>query len=84
MNATVEDFTLLRPGFEIVGGTRVEPCPFCGRSGIRERVDGEAKVLHRQTSELMCDGLLVIPEDCCSLESADRPNGTARRTCPTC
>jgi hypothetical protein len=74
MNATVEDFTLLSPGFEIVGGATVEPCPFCGRSGIRERIDGEAKVLHRQTSELMCDGLLVTPEDCCSPESGARAN----------
>jgi hypothetical protein len=64
----LEDFTGLAPGAEVVGEGRVESCPRCGRNGVRERVDGQPKILHAQATELMSDGLLVTPEDCCDCD----------------
>jgi len=61
----LEDFTVLMPGAEVAGEGLVERCPRCGRNGVRERVDGQTKLLHAWAMELMSDGLLVIPEDCC-------------------
>jgi len=62
----LEDFTVLSPGAEVAGEGSVERCPRCGRSGLRERVGGEPTFLHAQSSEVMSDGLLVTPEDCCA------------------
>ena len=61
----VEDFTILATGSEVAGEGRVERCPRCGRNGIRERIDGEPTFLHSSSTELMSDGRLVTPEDCC-------------------
>ena len=64
----LEDFTVLARGAEAVSEGRVERCPRCGRNGVREPVDGRMKFLHAQAFELMSDGLLVTPEDCCPSE----------------
>ena len=61
----VEDFTILAPGSEVAGEGRVERCPRCGRNGVKERVDGEAMFLHGSSTELMSDGLLEMPGECC-------------------
>jgi hypothetical protein len=46
----------------------VDECPRCGRHGIRECSEyGNPYVVHRQTSEVMCDGMLTQPEDFCPL-----------------
>jgi len=63
----VEDLTVLTAGSDAAEGL-VERCPRCGRNGVRERLDGEAKFLHAFSMELMSDGLLIVPEDCCPAE----------------
>ncbi len=46
----------------------VESCPRCGRSGMREsRDDGAELIVHSESSELLSDGMLVEPSDCCYL-----------------
>ncbi|MBL8111970.1 MAG: hypothetical protein JNK60_03735 [Acidobacteria bacterium] len=67
---TVEDFTRLDRG-EAAPEGRVSACPICGRNGIEQHTeDGELYVLHTQTSEVLCDGLLTEPADCCRLPHA--------------
>jgi hypothetical protein len=61
----VEDFTILASGAEVAGEGRVEKCPSCGRNGVRERVNGQSFFLHSSTTELMSDGLLETPGECC-------------------
>src|SRR5206468_382456 len=67
----VEDFTVAAPGIEIDGEGRVERCPVCGRNGVREDVGSRTKYLHAQAYELMSDGLLVTPEECCVGDAAE-------------
>jgi predicted metalloprotease len=64
----MEDLTVFTAGSEASGEGRIERCPRCGRNGVREVVDGEQKFLHAFSTELMSDGLLVTPEDCCPAE----------------
>jgi len=64
----LEDFTRLgtQRGVGLEG--RVESCPRCGRPGIEEHSpDGRSVVVHSQTSEVLGDGMLVEPQDCCAL-----------------
>ena len=61
----VEDFTALDPGIDVEGEGRVERCPRCGRNAVREDIGGETHFVHAQCYELMSDGLLVTPEECC-------------------
>ena len=64
----VEDFTLLRRGFEVPLEGRVETCPRCGRNGIEERPEcGFPYFLHVQASEVQGDGMRVEPLDACPL-----------------
>jgi ssDNA-binding Zn-finger/Zn-ribbon topoisomerase 1 len=47
---------------------RVDTCPRCGRNGVLEYSDyGNPYFVHRQTSEVLCDGMLTQPEDYCPL-----------------
>jgi hypothetical protein len=64
----VEDFTLLRRGFEVPLEGRVETCPRCGRNGIEERPEcGVPYFLHVQASDVLGDGMRVEPLDSCAL-----------------
>jgi hypothetical protein len=64
----VEDFTSLPLGVMVPLEGRVDECPRCGRHGIRECSEyGNPYVVHRQTSEVMSDGMLTQPEDFCPL-----------------
>jgi hypothetical protein len=73
MLAVIDDYTVLEIGTMIAGWGRVERCPRCGRNGLREHQEGQDAILHTETSELMSDGLLVVPGDCCLEAQADSP-----------
>jgi hypothetical protein len=71
---TVEDYTGLPEGFDVENGT-IHSCPRCGRNGV-VRHEAEADfVVHVQTLELMGDGMLDEPRDCCALEDPRRAAG---------
>ena len=64
----LEDFTRLSAGSGVGLEGRVESCPRCGRPGIEElSPDGRSLVVHSQTSQILGDGMLVEPLDCCAL-----------------
>ena len=64
----VEDFTRLPVGADAPVEGRVERCPRCGRNGISvPGDDGAASYLHVQTPEVIGDGMLTKPTDCCRL-----------------
>jgi hypothetical protein len=77
MLTVIDDYTVLEIGTVIAGWGRVERCPRCGRNGLRERLEGHEAILHTETSELMSDGLLVVPGDCCTNGIAPDPAGRA-------
>jgi hypothetical protein len=60
---SLEDFTALVDGGEVPLEGRVEICPRCSRSGIQRRTT----FVHVQTTEIMGDGMLTVPRDCCRL-----------------
>jgi hypothetical protein len=63
-----EDFTVLPRGFDVPLEGRVESCPACGRNGIEARPECEDPYfLHRQSSELLGDGMRTDPFDRCPL-----------------
>lgn len=64
----VEDFTVLRRGFEVALEGRIEICPLCGRNGIEERPEcGVPYFLHVQSSDVFGDGMRVEALDSCAL-----------------
>jgi len=64
----VEDFTRITAGREVPLEGRVRRCPRCGRSGVEQHsADGLPLVVHIQVSEVLGDGMLVEPRDCCSI-----------------
>jgi len=66
----LDDFTLLPRGLEVPFEGRVETCPACGRNGIEERPEcGDPYFLHRQSSEMLGDGLRTDPFDRCSFQA---------------
>jgi hypothetical protein len=67
---TVEDFTGLPEGLDVENGT-IHCCPRCGRNGVVRHESEADLVVHVQTLELMGDGMLDEPRDCCALESLD-------------
>ena len=63
---TTEDFTRMPEGLLVPLAGRVGRCPRCARTGVEARTEsGMATYVHVQTSEVMCDGMLVEPQDCC-------------------
>ena len=65
MQTITEDYTILETGTAIFGAGSVERCSCCGRNGLREHLAGQDAIIHTEVSELMSDGLLVVPGDCC-------------------
>ena len=53
------------PGLEAV----VELCPRCGRPGVERRTAEGRICVHTETSQLLADGLLTVPIECCPLEA---------------
>ncbi|HYK40881.1 MAG TPA: hypothetical protein VE007_00735 [Thermoanaerobaculia bacterium] len=71
---TTEDFTSMPEGLLVPLAGRVSRCPLCSRNGIETLAQsGTATFLHVQTSEVMCDGMLVEPQDCCVLFDSEMP-----------
>lgn len=67
MNA-IEDFTSLPLGTEVLLEGWVKACPLCGRNGIEHRPeDLSPYFVHRQSTEMHCDGLKVEPEESCPI-----------------
>jgi len=65
---TTQDFTELPEGLVIPLEGAVERCPRCGRNGIEEgQSAGASFFVHVQTCEVMGDGMLTQPSDCCML-----------------
>jgi hypothetical protein len=60
----LEDFTGFAVGSNGPDG-RIGCCPECGRNGVPlEEPDG-ASYVHIQASEVLSDGMLTEPRDCC-------------------
>jgi hypothetical protein len=64
---TSEDFTSLAAGTKVPIEGNVAPCPVCGKNAIEHRPTDRAPYwVHRQSTELLCDGLLVEFQEICS------------------
>ena len=71
---TIEDFTVMPEGLFVPLTGRVTRCPVCFRNGIETHgASGPLTFLHVQSSDVMCDGMLVEPQDCCTLLDGDIP-----------
>jgi hypothetical protein len=61
-----EDFTCMPEGTFVLLEGRIKPCPSCGRNGIEHQPEELAPYfVHRQSTEMHCDGLRVELEDSC-------------------
>lgn len=66
----IEDFTKLPEGVRIPSEGNVSRCPLCGRNGLRrERLDGNVRVVHVQSSQMFGDGMRSEATDSCTLTS---------------
>ena len=65
---TVENFTQASIGTEERSQGTIEECPRCGRAGVMEFLaEGALEFVHVETEEVMGDGMLVKPIDCCPI-----------------
>jgi hypothetical protein len=62
----LEDFTALSRGSKVLEG-RVGLCPKCGRNGVEHSEPEALFFIHAQKTELLGDGMLTEPRDCCRL-----------------
>ncbi len=67
---TLQDFTTLSPGSEMPLEGRVDSCPKCGRNGFEHAEPHTLFFVHVQKSEVLGDGMLTEPRDCCRLTTA--------------
>ncbi len=65
----IEDFTSLPAGTISWPEGQVERCPMCGRTGIEQIISehGARVFVHAQSSEILSDGMLVEPQECCTV-----------------
>jgi hypothetical protein len=49
---------------------RVDRCPECGRNGIEHDEPDTLFFVHVQGTELLSDGMLTEPRDCCRVTRA--------------
>ena len=77
----LEDFTKARPGRDIPAEGPVLRCPRCGRPGVAQPSRrGAPLFVHAQISQILGDGMLTEPSDCCSLpEPAPPPAAPSRK-----
>jgi hypothetical protein len=67
---TTENFTNASLGSNVSFEGTIALCPACGRAGILERLaDAAAQFVHVETEEVMGDGMLIEPIDCCAVTS---------------
>jgi hypothetical protein len=69
----LEDFTKLSRGSEVPLEGRVDVCPKCGRNGVAHSEPEVLFFVHAQETELLADGMLTEPRDCCRLSEAASP-----------
>jgi hypothetical protein len=65
----LEDFTGFAAGSDCPDG-RVSRCPKCGRNGVEHDEPDGLFCIHVQASEVLSDGMLTEPRDCCRLSRA--------------
>lgn len=68
----LEDFTALSRGRDVPLEGRVDRCPECGRNGIEHDEPDALFFVHVQGTELLSDGMLTEPRDCCRVTRATR------------
>lgn len=66
----LEDFTALSPGRDVPLEGRIDRCPECGRNGVPHHEPDGTFYVHVQVSELLSDGMLTEPRDCCRIVRA--------------
>ena len=66
---TVDDFTAVSAGRELPLEGRVVECPECGRNGVPHAEPDGTFFVHVQASELLADGMLTEPRDCCRISA---------------
>jgi len=66
----LQDFTALSRGYEVPLEGRVDRCPRCGRNGIEHAEPNTLFFVHVQETEVLSDGMLTAPRDCCRLTRA--------------
>jgi len=62
---TIEDFTSLPRGCEVLLAGRIATCPICGRNGIASRENDRPCFVHSQETDVHGDGMRVDPVDRC-------------------
>ena len=66
-----EDFTSIPAGTEVLLEGFVAVCPRCGRNGVEHRpVRAASYFVHRQSTELLPDGLRIDLDDVCACVEA--------------
>jgi hypothetical protein len=71
---TIEDFTAMPEGWIVPLAGLVARCPRCARNGVETTaLQGDATFVHVQTCEVLGDGMLVEPQDCCLAFRPDLP-----------
>jgi hypothetical protein len=70
---TLQDFTKLSRGSEVPLEGRVGICPKCGRNGVEHSEPEVLFFVHAQETELLGDGMLTEPRDCCRLTGFASP-----------
>ena len=63
----LQDFTALTRGSQVPLEGRVDCCPRCGRNGIEHAEPETLFFVHVQGTEVLGDGMLTEPRDCCRL-----------------
>jgi hypothetical protein len=64
----LEDFTGVGVGRDIPVEGHIRRCPLCGRSAVEQpSKDGTPLFVHAQISQVLGDGMLTEPRDCCAL-----------------
>ncbi len=66
----LEDFTGLSTGSDVPCEGFVSECPKCGRNGVVQDEPDGPLCIHVQESEMLSDGMLTEPLDCCRLSRA--------------
>jgi hypothetical protein len=72
---TLQDFTALSAGSDVPLEGSVCECPGCGRNGVRQAEPDGVLYVHVEASEILSDGMLIEPRDCCRIA----PGGDSSR-----
>lgn len=70
---TLQDFTAFSRGSVVPLEGRVDRCPKCGRNGVEHSEPEVLFFVHALETELLGDGMLTEPRDCCRLTGFASP-----------